>query len=70
MITIDLNGPDGNAFALLAHAKSFGKQIGQGLDKIDQVQADMTSGNYEHLVQVVEREFGFVIQLVNKPAIN
>tara|TARA_B110000977_G_C10815894_1_gene392162 strand:- start:194 stop:418 length:225 start_codon:yes stop_codon:yes gene_type:complete len=56
---IDLNGPDGNAFALLGFAKSFAKQLKLDGEKIAD---EMTSGDYENLVEVFDKHFGsFVI---------
>ena len=58
-IIIDLTGPDGNAFALLAYAKSYAKQLDLPFDKIKD---EMTSGDYEYLIQVFDKYFGsFVI---------
>lgn len=58
-IVIDLTGPEGNAFVLLGYAKNFAKQI--GLD-FDEIQEEMTSGDYENLIEVFDRYFGsFVI---------
>ena len=58
-IIIDLTGPDGNAFALIGYAKQFAKQLGLDSNKIIN---EMTSGDYEHLIQVFDRNFGsFVI---------
>lgn len=58
-IVIDLTGPDGNAFALLGMARKFAKQLGIPHQPIED---DMMSGDYEHLIQVFDREFGnFVI---------
>ena len=58
-IEIDLTGPQGNAFYLLGTAKNLAKQL--GLDG-KEIQAEMMEGDYEHLVQVFDREFGhFVI---------
>ena len=58
-IIIDLTGPDGNAFALLAYAKSYAKQLDLPFDKIKD---EMTSGDYENLIQVFDKYFGsFVI---------
>jgi hypothetical protein len=58
-IVIDLTGPDGNAFALLAYAKRFAQQLNLDFSKI---QDEMTSGDYENLVQVFDDYFGdFVI---------
>ena len=56
---IDLTGPDGNAFALLAYAKRFAQQLDLDFNK---VKNEMTSGDYENLVQVFDNYFGeFVI---------
>ncbi len=61
-IVIDLTGPDGNAFALMAYVSRFGKQLGWDKGKIDSLITEMTSGDYENLLQVFDREFGsFVI---------
>ena len=58
-IVIDLTGPAGNAFSLIAQAKRFAQQL--GLNDVAIIK-DMTSKDYEHLVQVFDNHFGhFVI---------
>ena len=58
-IVIDLTGPDGNAFVLLAHAKSLSKQLNMQYGPIAD---DMMSGDYENLLEVFDKHFGeFVI---------
>lgn len=58
-MVIDLTGPDGNAFSLLAHAKRLAQQL--DLD-FNQIKDEMTSSNYENLIQVFDSYFGeFVI---------
>jgi hypothetical protein len=58
-IVIDLTGPEGNAFALMGHAKNFCRQL--GLDS-GPIITDMMSGDYENLLEVFEENFGsFVI---------
>ena len=58
-IEIDLTGPDGNAFVLLGKAKNFAKQLELDGDKIVD---EMTSGDYENLLEVFDKYFGsFVI---------
>lgn len=58
-IIIDLTGPDGNAFVLMGYAKRFAKQLGLDSNKIIN---EMTSGDYEHLLEVFDNAFGsFVI---------
>lgn len=58
-IIIDLTGPDGNAFALMGYARQFAKQLGLDSNKIIN---EMTSGDYENLLEVFDKNFGsFVI---------
>lgn len=58
-IIIDLTGPDGNAFALMAYASKFAKQL--DLDS-KVIIKEMMSGDYENLLQVFDGYFGsFVI---------
>lgn len=58
-ITIDLTGPEGNAFVLLGYAKRFAKQLDMDHRPIHE---DMMSGDYEHLLQVFDKYFGeFVV---------
>lgn len=59
-IVIDLTGPDGNAFYLLALAQKYGRQLGLDVKKIT---ADMKSGDYEHLLEVFDHHFGHFIVL-------
>jgi hypothetical protein len=54
---IDLTGPDGNAFALMACAKRFATQLGWK-DKGAALINEMMSGDYENLLQVFDRAFG------------
>jgi hypothetical protein len=58
-IIIDLTGPEGNALFLLGMARKLAKQLAIPHQPIED---DMMSGDYEHLLQVFDREFGnFVI---------
>jgi hypothetical protein len=58
-IEIDLTGPDGNAYVLLGYAKNFAKQL--DLD-FNTIREEMTSGDYENLLEVFDSYFGsFVI---------
>jgi hypothetical protein len=59
-IEIDLTGPDGNAFVLIGMANKLAKQL--GLDK-DNIQKEMMSGNYEHLVNTFDKHFGNFVTL-------
>lgn len=57
-LIIDLTGPEGNAFVLLGYAKRWGKSLGFSADKIQQITNEMMNGDYEHLLKVIDREFG------------
>lgn len=59
---IDLTGPEGNVFCLMAKARDFLKQLGRA-SEWEQIKIDMLSGNYEHLLEVFEREFGSFVTL-------
>ena len=52
---IDLTGPQGNAFYLLAQADRYARQL--GLDS-NTIINQMNASNYENLVQVFDRYFG------------
>ena len=52
---VDLTGLDGNAFVLLGMAKGWAKQLHKEWPPI---RDDATSGDYEHLLSVLDREFG------------
>jgi hypothetical protein len=60
-ITIDLTGPDGNAFFLLGQAKRFCSQL--GLD-YKEIRSEMTAGEYENLVKVFDKYFGNFVTLL------
>ena len=54
-LVIDLTGPEGNAFVLLGYAKKLASQLGLNYDII---RTEMTSGDYENLIQVFDKYFG------------
>ena len=64
-LVIDLTGPKGNAFYLLGQADAFAKHLKYSQEERAQLQAEMMSGDYENLVQLVQtfdKHFGsFVI---------
>ena len=59
-IEIDLTGPDGNAFVLLGKAKNLAKQLELDGDKIIE---EMTSGDYDNLLDVFDENFGSFVTL-------
>jgi hypothetical protein len=61
-IIIDLSGPDGNAYALIAYAMRFARQL-----SIDpkEITSKMTSGDYEHLTSTFNEYFDNYVTLKN-----
>jgi len=55
---IDLDGPDGNAFALMAIFKNTAKQLDYNNDEIKKFTDDMMSGDYTNLVKIFNDHFG------------
>ena len=60
ILEIDLTGPGGNAYVLMAHVKPLCKQLDRDPKLIID---DMISGDYEHLLKVFNREFGEFVTL-------
>ena len=60
-VTIDISGPDGNAFALIGYAKKFAKQLDMDFRLIKD---EMMSGDYDNLLRVFNKNFGNVVDLV------
>lgn len=48
---INLSGPDGNAFALMANVQTWGRQLGINTTAII---AEMRSGDYQHLLKTMQ----------------
>jgi hypothetical protein len=59
-VTIDLTGPQGNAFYLLGTAQSLCRTA--GIDSAA-VLSEMKSGDYENLVAVFDKYFGGFVTL-------
>jgi hypothetical protein len=62
-ITINLDGPQGNAFALMGIAKNLAKQLGWEPSRIDLLINEMKSSDYDHLIAVFLREFDSLVHL-------
>lgn len=61
---LDLRGPDGNANVILGTARQFARQLRYSKDKSNDILKEMMSGNYKHLVEVFDREFGDYIDVI------
>lgn len=60
MITIDLSGPEGNAYCLAGYARKFAKELELDDKKIIE---EMMTGDYENLLKVFESYFGDYVTL-------
>lgn len=60
--TIDLDGPDGNAWSLFARANDIGRQLGYSEEVRWEIVEKMKAGNYINLLKVFDEYYGdFVI---------
>jgi hypothetical protein len=62
-IIIDLKGPEGNAFNLLAIAKDLSHS---NKFNWDDIYTELTSGDYNNLITVIENYFGDQIFFLGK----
>lgn len=58
---IDLTGPEGNAFVLMGYARRWAKDLRKDGDSIIN---EMMEGDYDHLLEVFDREFGEYVTLL------
>ena len=63
---IDLQGSQGNSFALIGHADDLLQQLGRR-DEFKAMRTDMMSGDYNNLVRIFEENFSEYVTLVGKP---
>jgi len=62
-IEIDLTGPQGNAYCLLALADNLARQLGYDKLRRERIQMEMTLVDYECLLTTFDREFGLLVTL-------
>lgn len=62
-IKIDLTGPQGNAYYILAMAKRLCKEFGMTKTYEKDLLDEMTSGDYENLIQTFDKSFGSVVTM-------
>ena len=58
---INLDGPAGNAFAIMGIVDDFLYQLGKTDDEIRIIRNEMMAGDYHHLLTVANREIGSVV---------
>ena len=59
-VEIDLSGPEGNAYFLIACARRWADQL--DLDG-DAIIKEMQAGSYDNLVEVFDRHFGHFVTI-------
>jgi hypothetical protein len=62
-IEVDLTGPNGNAFYLLALANNLCRKLGYDEPKRDLILREMKLTDYEGLLYTFNREFGTLVTL-------
>ena len=55
---VDLDGPDGNAFAIIGLARNIARKSGLDADAIAQ---EMMGGDYTNVLRVFDRYFGSLV---------
>ncbi len=63
---IDLHGSQGNAYALMAIADDFLRQMGRR-DEFNAMRTEMMSGDYNNLLLVFQTKFGDLVEFANQP---
>ena len=63
---IDLQGPQGNAFAVIGYAVDLLRQLDRR-DEVHAMRTDMMSGDYNNLLRIFEENFSDYVELINKP---
>tara|TARA_Y100000310_G_scaffold188952_1_gene188907 strand:- start:806 stop:1027 length:222 start_codon:yes stop_codon:yes gene_type:complete len=63
---IDLEGPQGNAFALMAIAEDWLRQMDRR-DEFRLMRTEMMSGDYSNLLRVFQSKFGDLVEFINHP---
>ena len=63
---IDLQGTNGNAFALMGHAGDLLRQLGRR-DEVSALRTEMMAGDYNNLLRIFEENFSDYVELINKP---
>lgn len=61
--SIDLTGPDGNAFELLGYAKNLAQDLDYSKDEIEDLLNAMRKSDYENLINTFDAEFGEFVTL-------
>jgi len=60
---IELSGPEGNSYYLMALVEKIGTQLGLSVEKKNKIITDMKSGDYENLLKIFNENFWMVVTL-------
>lgn len=63
MIHVDLSGPDGNAFSLIALGQKLAKQLHYQPEERAELTTEMMGGDYDNLLGVFDKHFGAFVTL-------
>ena len=61
-IVISRTGAEGNAFSIMGVVRNILRNLDEE-DRWEEVQKDMMSGDYEHLIEVAERETNGILEI-------
>ena len=59
IVEMDIDGPDGNAFAIMGRVSAALKKAGATKEEINQYTMDSMSGDYENLLAAADRWVDF-----------
>ena len=62
-IEVDLSGPQGNAYYLLALASNLSRQLRYDTHRTELILDEMRLSDYEGLLHTFDREFGLLVTL-------
>lgn len=63
-MVLDLTGPQGNAFCVLGNIQKLMKQLGYTKEDQKTIMDNLTSGDYEHLIETADKHFGEYIDFL------
>lgn len=60
-VTMDLDGPDGNAFAIMGRVQAALRKAGATKEELAQYSMDSMSGDYDHLLAAQSKWVNFLV---------
>lgn len=67
---VDLSGPQGNAYALMALVTNTARHLRLGVEMTQNVVTRMSAGTYEEMLDVIDDEFSGVFDFLADPRPN